>query len=110
MGSIDALMHYDDDGLPWSYRMQTISKLAGCHGVEVRVERKAPERELGYYSITVSADKMLPIKIFITSLFMHIGAADSPIFYVSAKNRYGLPAFSKRLARSPISSEAGMEC
>ncbi len=76
----------------------------------MRVDRKSPERELGYFSITVSADEMPPVKRFITSLFKHIGVSDSPIFYVCAKNRYRLPAFSKRLARTPIESTAGMEC
>ncbi len=106
MGRIDAIMQYDDDGLPWSYRIDSIWRLAECHGVDVRVERKSPERELGYYSITVSADEVLPIRRFITSLFLHIGVADSPIFYVRAKNMHRLPGFSKRLAKTPMENFA----
>jgi hypothetical protein len=110
MGNIAAVMQYDEDGLPWLYRMETIWRLAGCHGVEVRVQRKSPEREPEYYSITVSADEMLPIQSFITSLFTHIGAADSPIFYVRTKNRHGLPGLYRRLVKTPTMLPSGIEC
>lgn len=110
MNSIDATMQYDDDGLPWGHRLDAMFALAVCHGVDVRIERKSPERELGYYSITVSADDMHSMKRFIAGLFTHIGVADSPIFYVRAKNRYRLPGFYKRLAKTPIQNTIGIEC
>jgi len=108
MGTIDAVMQYNKDGLPWSYRMETMWRLAACPGVILRSERRPPVGDPEYYSVTVTADEMQSIRRFIISLFAYIGVADSPIIFVYAKKRRA-PGFSKRLV-APISSAAEVDC
>ncbi len=109
MGRINAAMRHDETGLDWKERLAITSELAKELGI-VRIDRKAPVGERGHYSISVSADEVRPLELFVTSLFRLIGDPDSPIFYISTKNRRDLPAFSKRLVQAPLEPGAGAVC